>query len=144
MARCSRWTDRRTDVSDVTVYTYYANDDADPGKRGNVASVTNALGHKTQLLSYNAHGQPLRIVDPNGLVTDLTYDPRQRLTFRNVGGEITTYGYDAVGQLKKVTLPDNSFLAYTYDAAHRLTGISDSLGNSWHRPGFPDTTLSLV
>src|SRR4029077_11898103 len=36
---------------------------------------------------------------------------------------------DFVGQLTKVTLPDGSFLSYSYDAAHRLTGISDSLGN---------------
>jgi YD repeat-containing protein len=120
----------RTDVADVTTYAYYANTDPDPGKRGNVASVANALGQVTQILSYNAHGQPLTIVDPNGLTTNLIYDARLRLTSRNVGGEITTYGYDGVGQLLRVTLPDGSFLSYGYDAAHRLTGIADSAGNS--------------
>ena len=120
----------RTDATDVTLYAYYANDDPDPGRRGNVAAITNALGHTTQILAYNAYGQPLTIVDPNGLTTALTYDTRQRLTSRNVGGETTIYGYDAVGQLVRVTLPDGSFLAYGYDAAHRLTGIADSLGNS--------------
>ena len=30
---------------------------------------------------------------------------------------------------KKATLPDGSFLEYTYDAAHRLTEIEDSEGN---------------
>ncbi len=119
----------RTDVVDVTTTTYYANNDADPGKRGNVATITNARGHVTSITAYNAHGQPLTIVDPNGLTTMLTYDPRQRLTSRNVGGETTTYAYDGVGQLTKVTLPDASFLSYTYDAAHRLTGMSDNLGN---------------
>ena len=34
-----------------------------------------------------------------------------------------------MGQLTKVTLPDASFLSYSYDAAHRLTGMQDSLGN---------------
>jgi YD repeat-containing protein len=120
----------RTDVADLTSYAYYTNNDADPGKRGNVASVTNALGQVTQILSYNAHGQPLTIVDPNGLTTNVTYDARLRLTSRNVSGEITTYGYDGVGQLLRVTLPDGSFLAYGYDTAHRLTGIADSAGNS--------------
>lgn len=120
----------RTDVSDVTLYAYYANNDPDPGKRGNVATISNALGHMTRILAYNAHGQPLSIVDPNGLTTALTYDARQRLTSRNVGGETTIYGYDAVGHLTRVTLPDGSFLAYGYDAAHRLTGIADSAGNS--------------
>ncbi len=119
----------RTDVADVTTTTYYANSDADLGKPGNVASITNALGHVTQITAYNAHGQPLTIVDPNGLTTTLGYDARERLTSRNVGGEITGYSYDGVGQLTKITLPDGSFLSYTYDAAHRLTGMADNLGN---------------
>jgi RHS repeat-associated protein len=31
--------------------------------------------------------------------------------------------------LKKITSPDSSFIQYTYDPAHRLTGVADSLGN---------------
>jgi YD repeat-containing protein len=120
----------RTDLSDVTRYAYHADTDADLGKRGNVAAITNALGHTTQILAYNAQGQPLSIVDPNGLATALIYDARQRLTSRSVGGETTIYSYDAVGQLRQVTLPDGSSLSYGYDLSHRLTGITDSLGNS--------------
>jgi len=119
----------RTEAADVTTYTYYPNNDADLGKRGNVAAITNAAGHVTSITAYNAHGQPLTIVDPNGLITTLTYDLRQRLTSRNVDGELTTYTYDNAGQLTKVTLPDASFLSYSYDAAHRLTDIQDNLGN---------------
>jgi len=118
----------RTDVSDVTTYTYYADNDADMGKRGNVATVTNALGQVTSIMAYNAHGQPLSIVDPNS-VTTLFYDARQRLTSRSVSGETTLYTFDAVGQLTRVTLPDDSYLSYTYDAAHRLTQMTDNLGN---------------
>lgn len=119
----------RTDLTDTTTYTYYANNDTDLGKRGNVATITNALGHVTSITAYNLHGQPLTVVDPNGLTTTLAYDARQRLTSRSVGGETTTYTYDNAGQLTKVTLPDTSFLQYTYDAAHRLTQIADNLGN---------------
>ncbi|MBI3041815.1 MAG: RHS repeat protein [Betaproteobacteria bacterium] len=124
----------RTDVSDVTTYTYYANDATCPGAseigcRGQIETITNALGHLTRITEYNAHGQPLAIMDPNGLVTNLTYDERLRLTSRNVGGEPTTYAYDNAGQLTRVTLPDGSFLDYAYDDAHRLTQIADSLGN---------------
>jgi YD repeat-containing protein len=118
----------RTDVSDVTTYAYYANTDPDLGKRRQIATITDALGHVTSITAYNAHGQPLTIVDPNGLVTTLAYDVRMRLTSRSVGGETTTYTYDNAGQLTQVTLPDGSFLSYAYDAAHRLTGISDNQG----------------
>src|SRR5678815_3496229 len=54
----------RTDVPDVTTYAYYANNDADINKRGNVATITNALNHGTGITSYNPHGQPLSVTDP--------------------------------------------------------------------------------
>lgn len=122
----------RTDVSDVTTYTYYDATDAHLGKRGNLATITNAAGHLTQITAYDLNGNPLTIVDPNGVTTTLTYDLRQRLTGRTVGGENTTYTYDGVGQLTKITLPDGRYLSYTWDAAHRLTDITDALGNTIH------------
>src|SRR5262245_65572800 len=63
------------------------------------------------------------------MVTTLEYDARQRLISRNIGGEVTSYDYDPLGQLIKVTMPDGSYLNYGYDAARRLTEISDNLGN---------------
>ena len=41
---------------------------------------------------------------------------------------MTSYDYDNVGQLTKVTLPDGSYLSYGYDPAHRLTSISGQRG----------------
>lgn len=117
----------RTDVSDVTTYTYY---NCTTGVEcGQVQTIKNALDHVTTYNTYNAHGQPLTITDPNGVVTTLTYDARQHLTSRSVGSEQTTFTYWPSGLLKKTTLPDGSFLEYGYDAAHRLTSIEDSEGN---------------
>lgn len=117
----------RTDVTDVTTYTYYSCSTGYQCRQ--VETITNAAGHITTYNTYNAHGQPLTITDPNGLLTTLTYDGRQRLTSRSAGGETTTLEYWPTGLLKKVTLPDASFLLYTYDNAHRLTRIDDGEGN---------------
>jgi YD repeat-containing protein len=114
----------RTDVSDITSYTYYPN--------GDLKTVTNALGHVTQITSYDPNGHPLTVVDPNGLTTTLSYTPRGWLASRTIGPETTRYTYDGVGQLTQVLLPDSSNINYTYDAAHRLTDITDTLGNRIH------------
>jgi len=82
----------------LTTYAYYANDDADAGKRGNVATITQRAGHVTQVTAYNADGRALTIVDPNGLTDDDDLRHARRLTRAAVGGETTTYDYDFAGQ----------------------------------------------
>jgi len=116
----------RTDVTDTTTYTYDSS--------GNLSTITNAVGQVTTLSNYDANGRAGLIADANGATTALTYSPRGWLTGKTVSsggtGETTTYGYDGVGQLTVVTLPNTSTVSYTYDPAHRLTNIADSLGNS--------------
>jgi YD repeat-containing protein len=124
----------RTDVSDLATYDYYPADAACAGGgygcRGQLQQVTDALGHITQITRYTPHNQPQELIDPNGLVTTLAYDARQRLTALTVGSETTSYSYDPAGLLTRVTGPDGAYLAYSYDDAHRLTGIQDQLGNT--------------
>ena len=141
----------RTDVSDISTYHYYPHDatctpstatpiidpitntsPANLGCRGQLQSVTNALNQPTSYDRYNHHGQVEQMTDANGLVTTSTYDLRQRLLTRTVGTERTSLVYDGVGQVTQLTLPDASQLNYSYDAAHRLTDVQDSLGNKVH------------
>jgi len=128
----------RTDVTDTTTYVYWTSNATCsatlPGSsstacRGQLKQVTNALGHVTTIDEYNAHGQPAKIVDANGLITTLTYDQRLRLTARTAGSQSTGYTYDEIGQLTRVTFPDASYLEYVYDNAHRLTEVRDNFGN---------------
>ena len=117
----------RTDVVDKSIYAYYT---CTTGFQcGQVNTMTNAAGQVTTYTTYNAHGQPLSITDPNSVVTTLTYDLRQRLKTWQVGAETTTFDYYPTGLLQRVTLPDGSYLQYIFDPAHRLTQISDGLGN---------------
>jgi RHS repeat-associated protein len=106
----------------TTTYAYDA--------QGNLTSITNALGRVTTLSSYDANGRPRTIQDPNGLVTTLTYNFRGQVTSKTEGQWVTTYTYDAVGLLTKLTRPDGSFFAFTHDAAHRPIGVADALGDT--------------
>jgi len=121
----------RTDVADTTTYTYYP-DTTGTWTRGDLKSVTNALGHTWNYTQYDKAGRLLAASDANGTPLTFTYTPRGWLKTRSVGGQTTTYDYTPWGGLARVTLPDASYTAYTWDAAHRLTDISDSMGNTTH------------
>lgn len=123
-------------ANEKTVYTYYTDTTA-THTTGDSRTVKNAMGHLTEFLEYNKSGQITKIKNPNGQITLLTYDPRLRLKSHTLAAgtaaaQTTTYAYDGVGQLIKVTAPDASFVTYGYDAAHRLTDITDALGNTTH------------
>lgn len=79
--------------------------------------------------SHDAHGNARAITDPNGEVTTLVYDARQRLTSVNRSGETTRYTLDPAGLLERVTQPDGSYLLYVYDDAQRLIRVEDVSGN---------------
>ena len=145
-------TDTATEIARTTTYTYYTSGVAngllgtvtDPmgnvttygyDSQGNLQTITNALQETTTISNYDLNGMPLTIVDPNEVTTTLTYDARQRLIKKIVDSTSanpaeTDFKYDSVGNLTQVTLPTKSYLKYNYDAAHRLTGISDSFCSS--------------
>lgn len=116
----------RTDVVDLTVNSYDA--------QGNLSTVTNAAGHVFTLSDYDSHGRVRRVQMPNGVITTLTYHPRGWLTSvteSNTGiSESSFYDYYDTGLLKKVSRPGGVTINYVYDAAHRLTDIADSRGNT--------------
>ena len=118
----------------VTSYSYYPDTSA-THTVGDLQAVVNAAGHTRTFPSYDKNGRVLRMVEPSGATTDLTYWPRGWLKQTTVtpvegGARTTGYIYDAVGQLKNVSLPDGTNIGYTYDDAHRLTGLTDGAGNT--------------
>ncbi|WP_157476460.1 T6SS effector amidase Tae4 family protein [Lysobacter sp. Root690] len=136
----------RTDVNDISTFVYYGSDDSTCAstpalctyRKGDLRKVTDALGRSVETLGYDPMGRPLSVLDPNGLVTDYVYDARGRLTAVKERGaddstqsddRITLLSYWMTGQIQTVTLPGETSLVYYYDAAQRLTGVSDSYNN---------------
>ncbi|MGS1319659.1 RHS repeat-associated core domain-containing protein [Stenotrophomonas geniculata] len=135
----------RTDVVDTVTYAYYPADDAGCAtngacgfRKGDLRSVTNALGQTIETLAYDALGRPLSVKDANGVVTDYTYHARGWPTSITVRGSstaedrVTQLSYWPTGQVQKITEPDGSSVSYVYDAALRLTDIEDNAGNTIH------------
>ena len=125
----------RTDVTQTTTYQYYLTDGTQ-WQHGDLKSVTNALGQVITFAAYDKNGRPTRTVDPNGVITDLTYYPRGWLSSRTVRANangsassndaVTSWTYRNDGSVTQVTYPDNASISYGYDPAHRLLQIRNS------------------
>ncbi|WP_362062472.1 RHS repeat-associated core domain-containing protein, partial [Streptomyces sp. NPDC048255] len=139
----------RSDVTDVTRFSYYQADaagcTATPAncgyRKGDLWKITDALGRSTEMLRYDSAGRLLSSKDINGVVSDNEFSTRGWLLATKVRGadnnsetddRISRFDYWPTGQLKKSTLPDGASLTFTYDAAQRLTDVTDNDGNTIH------------
>ncbi|WP_408951389.1 RHS repeat-associated core domain-containing protein [Lysobacter sp. Hz 25] len=138
----------RTDVADITRYVYYANDDgacaASPStcayRKGDLWKIENALGRTVlEVLRYDGAGRVVSSRNDNGVASDYEFNSRGWLTATKTRGgddaseaddQIVRMDYWPTGLVKKITLPDGAYTAYAYDAARRLTAVTDEAGNS--------------
>jgi RHS repeat-associated protein len=116
----------RTDLSEVMQLTYDSS--------GALTSLTNALNQVTRIIKHTAGGLPQTIIDPNGVTANVNFDSRQRVistSIVTVAAPATAgLNRDAAGNITAISLPNGATISNSFDGAHRLTGSSDSLGNS--------------
>ena len=117
----------RTDVADVTTYTYH--DCTTGAECGQVASVIDAEGHATSYDAYDAHGKPVQVTNSNGQQITFAYDLRQRMTSVTVAGATASFSHDAKGNVTRITNADGTFVDFERDAADRLTAVVDAQGH---------------
>jgi RHS repeat-associated protein len=122
----------RTDVIDNFNYAYDANHQLSKitHKVYNAQNQLTGVTLTSQYGNYDGHGRPQLVTDANGLQTVLAYDARGRLTSAASGGRTTVFGYYPNGLASTVLTPANGKITYSYDDAHRLTGIANAAGES--------------
>jgi RHS repeat-associated protein len=144
----------------TTKYAYYSDSDADENRRGQLASVQDALGHATSFAkapkpfdTYDTYGDPASVTDPNGVSITFAYDAAGRLSKRTLlatPGEptnlTTSYAYDALGLPTAVTQPEGNGVAYAYDVTNVPTAktLFDSTGLQHDRISTVNDNLSEV
>ncbi|MBL8521047.1 MAG: choice-of-anchor D domain-containing protein [Betaproteobacteria bacterium] len=112
----------RTDVSDITTYTYQ-------GTSILPHTVTNPKGQVTTYHSYDTHGNPLLVFLPDGSSETMTYDARGRLIakYHNaIRTVLNTYGINGV--LTSTTDQHGGVTTNLYDDSLRLIGKDLSNG----------------
>ncbi len=119
----------RTDASDATTFSYYPIVSGEPNS-GQLYQVAQPEGLVTTYADYTWLGRPQTVTDPNGVATTYSYDGRGRVKSVTVAGDTTSYSYDPVGNLVRLTLPEGNEVTYSYDGVNRLVKIQDALGNS--------------
>jgi len=91
-------------------------------------TITNEVGHVTQITSHAGNGAPSVIIDPNNVQTTLRYDGKYRLTEIERSGALTQISYSPTDLVTKITLPNDSSLTFLYDDARRLRAIRNAEG----------------
>jgi RHS repeat-associated protein len=110
----------------VVSYTYDSS--------GYVQTITNEMGLVTTINATNGLGQPTKMTDANGVVTNLSYDARGRLTSVSVDANntpaTTSIAYNATGDVTSVTDPIGATTTLTYDSARRVTQVKNAVGET--------------
>jgi len=97
----------KKDGPTISAYTYDSNSNR-ASYTGPAGTLTGAYDNQDRLTQYGSN--------------TYTYTPNGELAARTVGGQTTAYQYDALGNLKMVTLPSGTQIEYIIDGQNRRIG----------------------
>ncbi|MBE3013439.1 DNRLRE domain-containing protein [Microbispora sp. NEAU-D428] len=102
---------------------------------------------------YNTAGEQTDVLDPEGRASSIGYDRAGQRTsqtspsYTPPGGSaitpVTAYGYDAAGRLTTITDPRGNVTTNTYDVLDRLVRVSQPPATGGATPGHTDYTYTL-
>ncbi len=121
-----------TEIRDATGNTFSYRYDA----KGQLIEQTDNAGNSV-VYHYDANGNATRVIDRDGRITQLEYDSKNRVIREikivtddeNYSDDlITTIDYDAADRVTSVTDSLGRATTYTYDVDDRLISVADPLG----------------
>lgn len=84
--------------------------------------------------SYDAKGNKVAMIDPQGGTTSYQFDNLNRLTrLSNPAGQITTYAYDSISRLTQIALANGNSATAVYDSVNQLTSLTYQLAGGTAR-----------
>lgn len=97
-----------------------------------ISNVTQTEGNSVQIVKeilYDAQGQPLKVIDPNGNITEYEYDKRGfLLKTKQPLGAVTLYQYDLAGRRIGEVTPKNYVAGAAFDQMNRTEFTYDLMG----------------
>jgi len=112
--------DANTEATTIS-FTYDSTD--------NIASITDGLGHRLEILQYDVAGNPLEIKDYRGFIWHYSYDAKEQLqSVKNPLGQTQTYEYNAAGNLSALVDKAQNRWTLIYNLHDKLSKVIDPLG----------------
>ncbi|MCQ8182619.1 right-handed parallel beta-helix repeat-containing protein [Methylomonas sp. SURF-1] len=109
---------------------------------GNLASLTDPEGNRTQFLAYDPSGNPIKVKDARGNEWNLTYDAKGRLIGRtDPEGNITVFEFDGNGNRVATVDANSQRREFAYNQRKQVVRVTDPLGHaktvSYNSDGLP-------
>ena len=98
--------------------------------QGRIASATEGMLDKTISYAYDLDGNRTSMTDPDGRITNYTYDKRGLMTNLTDGSDTFAFNYDADGRRTALAYPNGVKASYDYDAAGQATDIVNALNGN--------------
>ncbi len=110
-----RLTQVKLNTVTISAYTY----DSNSNRATFNVTTTGAYDNQDRMTAYGA--------------ATFTYTPNGELLTRTIGAMTTNYGYDVLGNLRTVTLPDSTQIEYVIDGQNRRVGkkVNGTLTQAW-------------
>ncbi|MDB6167569.1 MAG: hypothetical protein JWM88_433 [Verrucomicrobia bacterium] len=108
-------------ASNVTRFEY--------GAAGQLVSRTDALGHRS-IQAFDAEGLPYGVTDPLGRTTAYDYDDLGRVLVSRDGIGETSFGWDPLGRITRVTDPGRLSAERAVDPDGNSISVTNSMGNA--------------